>query len=116
MKVYPRFQRGKEARKDFKRLLRFCRPIKSKDKYGKYVYFEYDGSLDEFAKSWNESFQVEINQEEFCILLGLKYFDPHNGIGNMTSEPSVNSVLKFMERVNEFEKRSRKSNLLVGQK
>lgn len=62
-------QENKKAQDERAFLSQFCEQKLLVDKYGPCVYFEYNGTLDEFAREYGKNFVVEFSNDILQITL-----------------------------------------------
>lgn len=62
-------RQNKAATEEREHLSQFCEQKLGVDKFGEFVYFEYNGSLDDFASKYGGSFILRRNKEENSIEL-----------------------------------------------
>ena len=62
-------EKNKKAEQERQHLSEFCEQKLGVSKYGEFVYFEYSGSLDDFAAKYGGSFVLRQNHGENYIQL-----------------------------------------------
>lgn len=81
MRIQSRYWRGPEFEKEKEELLNIgCSVVECIDKFGKFTAFEFDGDLNDFFQKYKKSFQVKVVDEKPSIVLGLEYYNIHDGI------------------------------------
>lgn len=70
---------NKAANEERQHLSQFCEQKLGVDKFGQFVYFEYNGSLDDFANKYGGSFILRRNKGENFIELRIYEQSIHDG-------------------------------------
>ena len=81
MIIHTRYHRGPEMEKEREELLNIgCSPVEFMYKFGKFTAYEFFGDLNLFFEKYKKPFQVKIKNEKPEIILGLEYYNIHDGI------------------------------------